>query len=82
MRIDWSKIPTRFNWVAMDDNGRVYAYSHKPLRSQIASFWVRDKSLGDASFTKEVTSLVYMNPVHWAESLVERPNNLENFFKL
>ena len=29
--IDWSKVPEGYDWVAQDEDGDVFAYSHEPF---------------------------------------------------
>lgn len=67
--VDWSKIPSEYDWVATDASGEVYAYEARPFR--LANQWEGDVV---------APALCYVLPDHvtkllppWHISLIERP---------
>lgn len=38
--IDWSKIPSYFDWVAADDDGNIHAFPVEPIPVQFTSFGI------------------------------------------
>lgn len=70
MKHDWSKIPSGFDWVAMDQNGVWYLYAERPqlFHGQWASFCRLERYLFPPA---DVT-------VHWMETLSYRHGAFPN----
>jgi len=60
--IDWSKIPSEFNYAAMDADGRIYAYNSLPLSSWDS--WDNGEDGELISYAE-----------NWRDSLTERPTD-------
>ncbi len=84
--IDWNSIPPHYKWVAKDESGFTYAYSHKPQKGKNGKYWVRQtcprtgSSIGVAMVISRDDC---MDDIPWEESLTARPlSSMENFFNL
>jgi len=66
-RYKWDAIDDRFNWVAKDSDGRVYAYNRRPAMGEIWWYPIDgiSQQLGYAR--------PWENHSDWRESLEERP---------
>ena len=69
--IDWSKVPEGFDWAAQDNNGDIYAWSTKPVRTEAEGGYWRWRGEKGTHF--------YIGSTTWREadinrSLTKRPN--------
>lgn len=63
--IDWSEIPHYLNWVAVDKNGKVFAYSSKPEKTE--NMWQNHPVC-----QKELFTIDNDIPFDWEKSLIYR----------
>ncbi len=73
MNIDWEKIPSQFQWAAMDlDDSIWYAYICEPICRVNYSIWMCSQgALDDFTPIKKEPS-----DKHWTETLIKRPDGL------
>jgi hypothetical protein len=69
---DWSLIPLRYNWVATDRNGRVYAYVDEPHHDDYS--WHSQLSFGDDDFAQVFDNINRDDGCEdWEDTLEARP---------
>ena len=64
LTIDWSKVPNKFNWAAMDQEGTIWLYSSTPI--------AEENRFMPASLDESGEKYSLANP-HWHDTLTERP---------
>jgi len=57
--LNWDKLPSHYNWIALDANGEIYSYEYKPRilndphwRSVDFNFWFLGTTDPPADFTQ------------------------------
>ena len=73
--VDWSKIPKRCRWAAMDEDGDTYAYNMAP---SIAYEYGNKYWILEIGYQINIDSLVISKPSpdKWRESLIQRPEGV------
>ena len=69
--VDWSVIKPEYQWLAVDECGAIWVYTHKPIKHD--AIW--SSTWGEGCC---VSSLVSTNrgEVSWEDSLVKRPDGV------
>lgn len=66
---NWDNIPEGYNWVAIDEDGREWAFTYKP--SSFNSIWYLTMG-GKVTKTDRIFD---MSNIDWTKTLSKRPNN-------
>ena len=69
LTIDWSKVPNKFKWAAMDQEGTIWLYLSEPIAEE-------DRFI-PASFSESSEMYSLANP-YWRDTLTERPAEQES----
>lgn len=71
LQVKWDTIPSRYNWVAMDESGEVYAYAEQPQKLAGDKFF---KSGLSAVFRLTDSQIISLAPKkYWRQSYQHRP---------
>lgn len=70
--LPWEYIDPEYNWAAMDKNGAVWLYKHKPKHDPVPRLarWVNAEAAGAAKIT---FLIIDTDGIHWETSLTQRP---------
>jgi hypothetical protein len=77
--VDWTLIPTRYRWVAMDENGEIWGYSGEaPKIDEGDNYWSINLNTDHIQMGDNVTnsSAILFTPMNWRTSLIERPEGM------
>ena len=76
--INWDHVDPKFNYLAVDRDGKGYLYSHKP--AVFGMSWSDNNISGISSYVTVRGFLSYKEGTcHWKESLVNRPDYVEEY---
>jgi len=67
--INWNHVDKKYNWLAVDADGRAYLYTRKPRILEGEYVW---GSAGEAVSAKGFASLAVPKDVQWDDSLIGR----------
>ena len=68
---DWEGIGTKYNYVAVDENGELWAYSHEP---QLRTFLWKPDWRVEGSKWEQLHNQKSPNNLDWTQSLRKRPD--------
>lgn len=72
LSVDWAAIDTQWKYVARDADGRVYAFSDKPVQSGDGS-WRHQTSTGKHAQIDGVLASLVVGTEDWHKAIIERP---------
>jgi len=69
--VNWSEVPSDHNYVAGDENRKVYSYQDKPIRTPMEGMWVCGV---DGSGVDILDHVTLPQSISWQKSLCVRPS--------